>query len=266
MDDLICQETIQSADGSNVLALKGQYNPWNKWNTSHGIMHLNAPPNALSAEIQLGADATVLWKTQKGSAMSDPSPLICCAAYGGPDRNSDPTIGATVNALARLGAMVTLPNPVGLYMDHIDLAGWSAPDRGPIDDCVRIIRGMPGMIERLEIEVPAERGFCVGDLRIGGEPIAYGGQIAECITVKLVGSAAQIGSVQNAALDCTARCCVNLTEPRLLNRAVPFTSPCPPGRRAAFQQEGAVVPALMAAAEGHVPETRPAVSRHRRLR
>jgi hypothetical protein len=266
MEDLICQETIQSADGSNVFALKGQYNPWNKWNTTHGIMHLNAPPNALSAEIQLGADATVLWKNQHGRAMSDPSALICCAAYGGPDRNSDPTIGATVNALARLGAMVTLPNPVGLYMDHIDLIGWSAPDNKPVDDCVRVVRGLPGMIERLEVQVPAARGFCVGDIRIGEEPIAYGGQIAECITVKLVGAAAQIGSVQNAALDCAARCCVDLTEPRLLNRAVPFKMPCPTGRRPAFQHEGSAVPELMAAAGRDQAQLRPAISRHRRLR
>jgi hypothetical protein len=264
MEDLICHETIQSADGSNVLAIKGQYNPWNKWNTTHGIMHLTAPPNSLSAEIQLGADATVLWKTQKGTAMADPSALICCSNYGGPDRNSDPTIGATVNALARLGAMVTLANPVGLYMDHIDLAGWSAPDNKPIDDCVRIVRGMPGMIERLEVEVPAARGFCVSDIRIGGEPIVHGGQIAECITVKLVGTAAQIGSVQNAPIACTNRCCVDLTEPRLLNRAVPLTSPCPPGRRPAFQQEGSVTPELVTAHA--LTAARPALSRHRRVR
>jgi hypothetical protein len=264
IEDLICQETIQSANGNNVFALKGQYNPWNKWNTTHGVLHLNAPPNSLSAEIQLGADATVLWKNRRGLAMSDPAALICCANYGGPDRNSDPTIGATVNALARLGAMVTLPNPVGLYMDHIDLTGWSAPDNMLIEDSVRIVRGIPGMIERLEVQVPAERGFCVGDIRIGDEMIAYGGQIAECITVKLVGAAAQIGTVHNAPLDCAARCCVDLTEPRLLNRAVPFTSPCPTGRRQAFGYEGSTVPEVTpAAAVMHLQQT---ISRHRRLR
>ena len=62
----------------------------------------------------------------QGKLLIEPDALICYAAYGGPNRNSDPTIGATVNALARLGAYVTLRNPVGLYMDHIDLSGWSA--------------------------------------------------------------------------------------------------------------------------------------------
>jgi hypothetical protein len=36
------------------------YNPYNKWNTDNGIMHLNCPPNSLSAEINLAAFATVV--------------------------------------------------------------------------------------------------------------------------------------------------------------------------------------------------------------
>jgi len=39
------------------------------------------------------------------------------------------------------------------------------------------------------VEVPSSRKFSVSDIRIAGEPIRYGGQIAECITVKLVGLA-----------------------------------------------------------------------------
>lgn len=52
------------------------------------------------------------------------------------------------------------------------------------------------MIERLVVEVPSETGFTVGDLKIAGIPIRYGGQIAECITVKLVGAAAQLWNGQ----------------------------------------------------------------------
>ncbi len=157
MNDLICAAEIRGPDGS-VYVQQGQYNPYNKWNTTHGIVHLCAPPNALTAEIQLGADATVLYRNATGEPVVEPSALICCAGFGGPDRNSDPTIGATVNALARAGAMVTLPNPVGLYMDHIDLAGWQAPEGVRVADCVRVERGTPGMIERLVIEVPSGGG------------------------------------------------------------------------------------------------------------
>ena len=34
---------------------KGTYNPYNRWNTTDGIMHLTHPANTLSAEIKLGA-------------------------------------------------------------------------------------------------------------------------------------------------------------------------------------------------------------------
>src|SRR5262249_12386831 len=158
-------------------------------NTSHGIVHLNSPPNSLVAEIQLGGDGTVLHNDPQGRLLVEPDALIAYAGYGGPNRNSDPTIGATVNALARLGAWVTLANPVGLYMDHIDLSGWSAPGGVAPTDFVRIVRGTPGMIERMVVEAPAGSGLTVSDLLIGGTPVRFGGQIAECITVKLTGLA-----------------------------------------------------------------------------
>lgn len=238
MEDLIAPETIDSPQGP--FAVKGQYNPYNKWNTTHGIAHLNAPPNSLLAEIQLGGDATVLRKNKAGVPMVEPDSLVCCAGYGGPDRNSDPTIGAAVNALARLGAMITLRNPVGLYMDHIDLSGWAAPDGKGVDDCVRIVRGMPNLIERLVVEVPAERGFSVSDITIAGEPILYGGQIAECISVKLVG-VAHIGAqpVQNQPLPCQQRCVIDKAHASRLASPIGITSPVPIGDVVAFVGQGA---------------------------
>ncbi len=187
-DDLFAQKDLTDGDG-NVVVKKGYYNIYNKWNTTHGIAHLNSPPNSLIAEIQLGADASVRYVDDKGRLLVEPEALIVNAGYGGANRNSDPTIGATVNALARLGFYITLKNPVGLYMDHIDLSGWEAPDGKGLDECVKIVRGAPKMIERLVVEVPKRRGFMVGDILIAGEPLRYGGQIAECITVKLVGRA-----------------------------------------------------------------------------
>jgi hypothetical protein len=192
MDDLVVKE-----DAFGFKA--GSYNIYNKWNTTHGIMHLCAPPNSIAAEVILGADATVLYEDARGTLVVDPDALITGTGMGGANRNSDPTIAGTVNALARLGAMVTLVNPVGLYMDHIDLAGWHVPGGLSPQDCVRVIRGRERMIERLVVEVPTGE-FDVSDITIGGIPIGYGGQIAECITVKLVGSAAGLGSTQNGPL------------------------------------------------------------------
>ena len=66
-------------------------------------------------------------------------------------------------------------------------------------DCVRIVRGRDRSIERLVVEVPTDE-FDVSHIRIAGEPIVSGGQIAECITVKLVGLAGALGSVSNRPL------------------------------------------------------------------
>lgn len=235
-EDLIAQEDIGPVNG-RLLVRKGEYNPYNKWNTTHGIMHLCSPPNSLLEEVQLGADSTVIRRDGRGRIVVEPEALVCCAAYGGPDRNSDPTIGAAVNALARLGAYVTLRNPVGLYMDHIDLAGWSAPDGVDLAACVRIVRGSPGSIERLVLEVPPPSSFTVSDLKIGGVPILYGGQLAECITVKLVGTAILAG-VQSASVPCRARCCIDVNHPTMLDRAVLNGQGVPAGKEPAFVNEG----------------------------
>ncbi|SUX30569.1 hypothetical protein [Chromobacterium vaccinii] len=181
----------------------------------------------------------MLYRNARGSVV-DPDALIGCAAYGGPDRSSDPTIGGTVNQLARLGFYVTLRNPVGLYMDHIDHAGWTTPDGSPAEDCVRITRGVTGMIERLEVQVPADRNFTVSDLRIGGEPVVYGGQIAECITVHLVGVAGVQGHFRNPQLECVGRCCIDPNNATLLNRSIQYPAPSPVGTVAAFVDEGTI--------------------------
>src|SRR5262245_14933343 len=43
----------------NIIFQRGEYNPYNKWNTTHGALHLTHPANTLGAEINLAADATV---------------------------------------------------------------------------------------------------------------------------------------------------------------------------------------------------------------
>ena len=239
MEDLICKKTIPGAAGNPPFALKGGYNMYNKWNTIYGIVHLCSPPNALQAEIQLGTDATILRENAAGQAVVLPEPLICCSQYGEPDRNSDPTIGSSVNALARLGAYITLPDPVGLYMDHIDTSGWRTPDGSDAAEYVCIVRGSPGMIERLTVEVPPERCFSLGDITIGGTKIDYGGQIAECITVKLVGAAAKLGSVKNAPVHCAGRCCIDPHNTVELKN-VPNRTPSPAGTVDAFSTQASL--------------------------
>jgi hypothetical protein len=258
LDDLIATETITTARGE-VLMQAGAYNIYNKWNTTLGAMHLSSPPNSLIAEIQLGADATILRQDGHSRPVVNPDALICCSAYGGPDRNSDPTIGAAVNALARLGAFVTLRNPVGLYMDHIDLSGWATPDQSDVRDWVHVVRGTPRMIERLLVEAPEDsraKGYTVSDLTIGSVPVQYGGQIAECITVKLIGQASALGRVTNTPVDCAATCFIDPSYPITADRFV-----YRPGTRAIYDfgisaRPGAAAALAVAAPTPNVPPGR----------
>ena len=131
--------------------------------------------------------------------------------------------------------MVTLANPVGLYMDNVDSSGWSLPGGVSPADCLRIVRGEPGRIERLVLEVPAETGLTVSDLSIGGVPVIYGGQVAECITVKLVGAAAGLGSVRNAPAMCDGQACVAILDARNLQIGTAGAPPAP-GTQVAFAE------------------------------
>jgi hypothetical protein len=240
LEDLIAPKDIKDATG-NVVTAKGHYHIYNKWNTTHGIVHLNSPPNSLVAEVQLGGDATVMRIDPQGRLLVEPDALICYAGYGGPNRNSDPTIGSTVNALARIGAYVTLRNPVGLYMDHIDISGWEAPDGGNVSDFVRIDRGTAGMIERLVVEAPPGRNVSVGDLTIAGAPIRFGGQVAECITVKLVGIANIISKpIKNPPVAISGRGYLDPFYPRTLSITRNADDPLPVGTVGAFLNEGAM--------------------------
>lgn len=188
---------VQLAD----LFPNGKYDPLNKWNSSHGAMHLTHPANSLQAEISLGADATVR-RQRTGIELTDSKQLICCAKYGGAQRASDPTIGSDVNALARQGRLITLLNPVALYIKDLDTQGWTTPDGTNAKNFWKIVRGTPGNGLRAVFEVPPAKGYAVSDIKIGGVAIQFGGQIAEKITVKLTGIASAPNIVNNNARSC----------------------------------------------------------------
>jgi hypothetical protein len=183
------------------------YNRLNKWNTGGGAMHLIHGANTLGAEVNIAAEATILRKDPTGQPIVEATPLIKCAGYGNQYRSSDPLIGFQVNALARKGYSITLKNPVGLYMDGLDAAGWKKPDGTKVGDYFKVVRGQKGMGLRAVYEVPAGefsggQPFVVGDITIGGEKIAFGGQIAKRITMKLVGVACEKGKIANPAFAC----------------------------------------------------------------
>ena len=174
---------------------RGNYNRLNRWNstTTDGAMHLVQVNNTLTAEIEIAAAATIVREID-GRVLTGEQELIACGRYGAAGRNSDPHIGGEVNDLARQKADITLAEPVGLYFGGLSTAGWETPDGEDPQAFWKYLRGDADHPVRAVFEVPAERGYSVGDIMIDGRPIEFGGQIADFITIKLTGLACRIGA------------------------------------------------------------------------
>jgi hypothetical protein len=191
--------TINKEDLFTTVNGKSVYNPTNKWNnstTTGTIMHLIQGANTLGAEVDLGARATVLRKRADGTPITDSNELINCSKYGNPDRNSDPTIGAAINVIARTDAIITIQDPIGLYIDSVNWAQ-IAPPAGHEDDDPSTFwkwtRGSPGYYMRGEFQVPEGKGYALGDLTVNGTPLQYAGQIADFIKVSITARACAVG-------------------------------------------------------------------------
>lgn len=161
----------------------GVYDPLNRWNTTHGIVHASHPANRLAAAINLCADSTLLFAGPSGP-LTVPEAVCCALGSADTGRASDLTVIGTGNALARQGARLALAEPVGIYIDHVDTSGWELPGVADASACCRIVRGQRGHVLRMTVEAPAGAGCRLNELTIGGEPLAHGGQIAECVTMR----------------------------------------------------------------------------------
>ncbi len=156
----------------------GAYDPRNVWNTERGIVHYIQRINTLGDAVRLAIDA-----------VRAPAPADNLEAESSRVTSADPRVELDVAVLARRDLSITLREPVGLYMVDWDDTGWSKPNGRPVGDYWRVRRGKPGAALRLEYEVPKGEGFVVGEIRIGGREIEYGGQIAEHVTVMAGGVA-----------------------------------------------------------------------------
>ncbi|GAA6615618.1 hypothetical protein [Scytonema sp. NUACC26] len=182
------------------------YDDLNKWNstTTNGAVHLVSNPNALSAEIFLAGQATVLRQNSAGNPITDKNQLINCSQYGTPNRNSDPTIGASVNALVRgtgqpgSGVRISLQNPVGLYIQEPSFDTYQLPLNAPANaqpsDYWKVVRGRRrkngedmDFILHAVFEVPEDQGFTVSDIAINGFNIEFGSQITQTFDIALAG-------------------------------------------------------------------------------
>lgn len=192
------------------LIVGGSYTPRNKWNTTHGAVHLIQPNNNLYAEVQIAAQACILRENDAGVPISESNALIECARYGEAGRASDPKIGAIVNGKARQGYAISLRNPVALYMTSWKTSGdWKKPNGSPVANYWTLVRGKPASSGQngnlglhLVYEVPPAEGFVVGDIKVGSRTIQYAGEIAEQINVGLFALLCREGSAANPGFKC----------------------------------------------------------------
>ena len=195
LEDLV----LRDAEGKLVRDPNTQeliYNPLNKWNNttkllpgSGGALHLTSPPNNLGAEIGLGAAATLL-RFQS----YDPQNLICCTPYGQPFRHSDPHIGFTINqAVRELDMLITILNPVGLYIQQPDFESIELPAdwiRAGLkaSDFWKLERGEPGMGLHAVFEAPEKhRDLKLKEIKIHGQPLRWGAQLTQTFQIGLRG-------------------------------------------------------------------------------
>jgi hypothetical protein len=232
LDDLQHPQDVYNSSGK-IVHSKGDYNRWNKWNLSFAI-HLTHHSNTLFAEINLAAQSAIQRKRGE-KPITDAHDLICCSNYGEPNRNSDPTIGFVANSVVRDGNWVSLHDPVGLYISGIDHSQFTKPDGSAIPDFEnrywnKIRSSDDGkMILRASVKVPdnemfSDKPLLLGDLLVNGEPLQYGGQVADAVTVGLYADVIPNGP--NAPkFACSHKCCTDRTNPNIEN-IVPINEDC----------------------------------------
>jgi hypothetical protein len=202
----------QPVPKKDLLTPNGSYSHRNKWNMQHAV-HLVQINNTLKAEINIAAQATVLRRHDGHDPVTDPIELIDCSGFGARERNSDPHIGDIVNQKARAGCSVTLENPIALYIESLPKSTtlqWRKPDGTLVGDYWKLDskRGDKDHIVRAVYEVPPGelangQPFVVGDIKIGGDPIEFGGQVARAaLHIKLTGIIGKEGVFHNSSFPC----------------------------------------------------------------
>lgn len=177
------QSLVNPAVTQSDLELSGGgYNKFNRWNTVDGIVHYIQDINTIPAAIGLSQGAVNSRPPNRDNFEATPGLATATTSV-------DPRVSFDIYMLVRKGLYVTLRDPLGLYIAGWNGSGLAHPDGSPAGDYWKITRGAPGVILRLEYEVPKSLGFVVGDMTLGGRPIDYGGQLAEQITVMIGGQA-----------------------------------------------------------------------------
>lgn len=210
-DELKLQQDISFS--SDMILKKGTYNPYNKWNTTDGVMHLTHPANTLGAEINLAARATIPRRDINGNRVTEVRRFACASNFGDPNRSSDPNIGNGVNLTVLPGAAgaaaqsITLANPVALYIDRIAAGAITDEDGNPLSGWFKIVRGVTGRGLMAVLEPPAGATFGLDKILVGNRNLTHGGQVAERIQMVLYGKTANLGQAVPPLQPCIRHCC-----------------------------------------------------------
>jgi hypothetical protein len=216
--DLVFANDIvaRTADGWVQVFAAGAYNPYNRWNTTDGLVHLTHPANSLRAEVDLAGTATVLRTDSHGQPVTGSTQFVCCSGFGSATRSSDPTIGATVNSLVRQSLSVTLRDPIGIYMKTINYGAFEGPNGEDGSAYWRVLRGTDGMILRAELSVPEGATYPLSEVLVAGEPLRSGAQVAEQVHMSLYGRAFDFGQGLPSPRPCVTHCCTSQVNRNLL--------------------------------------------------
>lgn len=169
---------------ADLRSQNGSYKRENRWNTSKPgrLAHLMQPNNTLGAAVDLVAKSTVL-RIKNGQPVTNQQELVRCAGLGNPLRNSDPQIASAVNVAASQGNEITLADPPGLHLGRPLTAGMVTPDGADAARFWKIERGDTKHTLRARFEVPPRRGYVVGEIKIDGHLVQFGGQVADRVQV-----------------------------------------------------------------------------------
>jgi hypothetical protein len=216
-DDLLWPYDVAAYDQQSgtwgIYGEAGSYNPFNRWNTTAGAMHLTHPANTLRGVFTVVGRAAVLRKDSRGRPIDDAEALVCCSGFGEPNRSSDPSIGAGVNGLIADGLSVSLADPLGLYMAGINAGAFQGPAGEDMTSAWQVDRGDAGRQRILRATFAAPAGLTVDRVLAAGTPIAYGGQIADEVQMIVTALAKRIHAAPPARKRCVTKCCENPDRP-----------------------------------------------------
>jgi hypothetical protein len=91
---------------------------------------------------------------------------------------------------------------VGLYFQDLATDGWATPDDSDPKTYWTYLRGDGEHPVRAVYEVPSDKDFTVGDITILGQPINFGAQITDFISIKLTAVACRFGKSTAEPMEC----------------------------------------------------------------